>query len=475
MKKRLYGSSIVYVMACILATALVACGDDKGSDPRDDYDMSGCCPTVIFATKILTVNDQNDTIDVDFHVDSTSVSILNQVCNPPPGMNYTCRLPTYVFSKDTVIIRRVPSSEEISSSSASSDTTEISKIEQDVAAAIANHCMNDSTKADSLLASYNSTGNFEEATTSLADCAYRMTLETMDGDAILPSDFDRITWNAGTDRQKFKKAFYKFWQDDFGVGICNKDSLNIVKKNQDTLSSAAKYFICTDEREGFTSEMNWVAATDLQVNTYGIECDSVDYKEIRGSLDSAMYVCEKGCWRLPMDVERENGLCTAENKGQVKSGKIYDYICDATSWELNVLSVTDSRDNREFNALKIAGLLWMTENFKTDSSKYSWNEVMEADFCPTSWRIPTSDEWVKMLDTLGQVKANADPLNLIKGAPTWSDWWSATEADADSAISFVIQYTPRDYSESIKFSYSYGKEAKVSEYKKFARCVKDIE
>ena len=366
-----------------------------------------------------------------------------------------------------------------SSSVVGSCSSELGESGLEAISAMAYYCVHDSAKVDSLLAIYKADGNFGDMTTSFADCAYEMSFDHLDGDEIMPSPLEmfylnekpysnfKISWG------KFRETIYKFWQDDFGVGPCNRDFENVVKRNQDSLSESPRYFICTDRRPGYYSEINWVSASALQVATYGLECDSSDYRSITDSADGSMYVCDRGDWRLPKDVEKEYGLCKAENNGEVKAGEIYEYICDSASWKLNELVLVDSSDNREFRALKIAGLYWMSENFKTDSSRYFWNEVMDENFCPKGWRIPSDKEWKSMLDTLRGVRANEYPMNLIEEFGI-VNWWSSTEYGADSAVVFGIDYYPMDYASSRKFTYYRSIRPKESKYRyDYARCVKD--
>lgn len=420
-------------MLLIVATMLVACGDDNGSSATDEG--GGCSSSVI------------------------------------PGSDRESS------SSSNVILS---GSEESSSSVVGSCSSELGESGLEAISAMAYYCVHDSVKVDSLLAIYKADGNFGDMTTSFADCAYEMSFDYLDDDVIMPSPLKmfylnekpysnfKISW------VKFRETIYKFWQDDFGVGPCNRDFENVVKRNQDSLSESPRYFICTDRRPGYYSEINWVSASALQVATYGLECDSSDYRSITDSADGSMYVCDRGDWRLPKDVEKEYGLCKAENDGEVKAGEIYEYICDSASWKLNELVLVDSSDNREFRALKIAGLYWMSENFKTDSSRYFWNEVMDENFCPKGWRIPSDKEWESMLDTLRGVRANEYPMNLVERFGGVVNWWSSTEYGADSAVVFGIDYHPMDYASSRKFTYHRGIQPKESKYRyDYARCVKD--
>lgn len=367
------------------------------------------------------------------------------------------------------------SSSSVSSSSEISSSSETSaKTPEEIAAinAIAHSCSRDSLMADSLLSVYEKEGSFGEATTGLADCAYIMTLERLSGDVIVPSSFSRIQRDPGLNYQDFKTAFYKFWQDDYGVGPCNGDSLNVVSKNRDSLSSTASYFICTDKRAGFTSEINWVGASDLQVNTYKQDCGSSDYREIKNSTTEKMYVCDHGKWRYPMEVEEECGLCGTDNDGLVKAGSIFEYVCDSSQWKLNELIVKDSSDDKEYRATKVAGLYWMRDNMQADTARLYWDEVSAEDFCPSGWRLPTSVEWMSLFKAMNYRASNASVMRLQGAAIGSSVWWTSSESGADSVQVAYVNYHPMSYEAAQRFE-TFGVNTTTKTYPHSARCVKD--
>ncbi|WP_290747154.1 hypothetical protein [Fibrobacter sp. UBA4309] len=372
-------------------------------------------------------------------------------------------------SSSEVSSSSVSSSSEISSSSETS-----AKTPEEIAAinAIARSCSRDSSMADSLLDVYEKEGNFGEATTRLADCAYSMSFEQLQGDVIIPSGLYRVQRDLDLNYQDFKTAFYKFWQDDFGVGPCNWDSLNVVTQNKDSLSSAGRYFICTDKREGFNSEINWIRASDLQVNTYKQDCDSSDYREIKNSTTGKMYVCDHGKWRYPMEVEEECGLCGTDNDGLVKAGSIFEYVCDSSQWKLNELIVKDSSDDKEYRATKVAGLYWMRDNMQADTARLYWDEVSAEDFCPSGWRLPTSVEWMSLFKAMNYRASNASVMRLQGGAIGSSVWWTSSESGADSVQVAYVNYHPMSYEAAQRFE-TFGVNTTTKTYPHSARCVKD--
>ena len=367
------------------------------------------------------------------------------------------------------------SSSAASSSSGTSSSSETSaKTPEEIAAinAIARSCSRDSLMADSLLGVYEKEGSFGEATTRLADCAYSMCFEQLQGDVIIPSGLFRVQRDLDLNYQDFKTAFYKFWQDDFGVGPCNWDSLNVVTQNKDSLSSAGRYFICTDKREGFNSEINWIRASDLQVNTYKQDCGSSDYREIKNSTTGKMYVCDHGKWRYPMEVEEECGLCGTDNDGLVKAGSIFEYVCDSSQWKLNELIVKDSSDDKEYRATKVAGLYWMRDNMQADTARLYWDEVSAEDFCPSGWRLPTSVEWMSLFKAMNYRASNASVMRLQGAAIGSSVWWTSSESGADSVQVAYVNYHPMSYEAAQRFE-TFGVNTTTKTYPHSARCVKD--
>ena len=446
MNKRIpvFGMLFLHILLC---GAFLACSSDSVSNSPDE---------------------KNDEASLSSSAEvSSSADISSSATTSSSSESVTEKSSSSGESQDTG-----KSSSEISSSSGTSEKT---PEEMAAISAIARSCSRDSLMADSLLNVYEKEGSFGEATTRLADCAYSMSFERLYGDVRVPSDFDRLDRDLDLNYSEFKKAFYKFWQDDYGVGPCGRDSFNVVSKNRDSLSTAASYFICTDRRDGFTSEMNWVRANDLQINAYKQDCGSADYRGITNPTTGKLYVCDHGTWRYPLEVEEECGLCGTDNDGLVKAGSIFEYVCNSNQWKMNELVLKDSRDNKEYRTTKVAGLYWMMENMQTDTALFSWDEVSKEDFCPSGWRLPTSDEWWNMFEAMDDMSSNASIMKLLGGALRYSSWWTSTEVDPDSASMVYVRYQPLNYADSKKFSFitNYNRSVSLKTDRYYARCVKD--
>jgi uncharacterized protein (TIGR02145 family) len=145
---------------------------------------------------------------------------------------------------------------------------------------------------------------------------------------------------------------------------------------------------------------------------------------------------------------------------------------------------TDERDGRKYRTVKIGDQLWMAENlnYKTGNSwcygnddsnsknygrLYNWDTAMTA--CPAGWRLPTGQEWDKLITEVG---GSSVAGKFLKAASGWSNngvgtddyrfsalpggfrvtnsnfdgvgnygnWWTATEYDGDNAYMRGMHY-----------------------------------
>lgn len=95
--------------------------------------------------------------------------------------------------------------------------------------------------------------------------------------------------------------------------------------------------------------------------------------------------------------------------------------------ETKYLKFTDSRDNKQYNSIMIGNIQWMSENldYKVDRSVpselkgglrlYAWDEALEV--CPAGWRLPTVDEWLRLINLAG---GDSVAGRVLKSARLWN-------------------------------------------------------
>ncbi|MCX6242640.1 MAG: hypothetical protein NTX43_12610 [Bacteroidetes bacterium] len=89
-------------------------------------------------------------------------------------------------------------------------------------------------------------------------------------------------------------------------------------------------------------------------------------------------------------------------------------------------TITDSRDGRIYQWVKIGKKSWLAENLKYNAKPgswvynkdttnislygrlYTWNAAMTA--CPKGWAVPTDDDWARLIEKLGGFDAAGGKL-----------------------------------------------------------------
>lgn len=181
--------------------------------------------------------------------------------------------------------------------------------------------------------------------------------------------------------------------------------------------------------------------------------------------------------------------------------------------ELHTIFI-DSRDNQQYNVVKIGNQIWMAENLRStvfndgisipletnkelwknlvtpvyafnDKVKdnkeyfgayYNWYVVATNKLCPTGWHIPTDEEWSVLIEYLGGKKVAGEKMKdvygfnaILAGQMNYGhfydlgyigSWWSATNGN----FQFIMRPYKSIYNKSLGADKSWGRTV---------RCVKD--
>lgn len=112
-------------------------------------------------------------------------------------------------------------------------------------------------------------------------------------------------------------------------------------------------------------------------------------------------------------------------RAYTKSNNLIVYSNEQSFTTLDVHgTLTDSRDNKTYNTIRIGNLWWMVENlnFYTSSDSWCYNDSVTYaetygrlytwgtanNVCPAGWHLPTDAEWKELEMYLGMTQAQAD-------------------------------------------------------------------
>ena len=321
--------------------------------------------------------------------------------------------------------------------------------------------------------------NNDSAMYRIAKSAFTNNLSRMSGDVIYP------VGKRGTDielwRSKFDSTssafvspsivsdidavFTVFWEKEFGLGSCNQENLNELKKTR----YDEVYKCKSPDSHCYTGYCNsttrWMDATRMESDTYGIECSGTDFFISSENPDSIPYVCESGKWRQTLDIEREIGLCTSDLNGEFRETDKFGYTCKSKSWNIFTDSLVDARDGKIYAYIRASRLYWMIDNLH--DTTFTWAEM---DECPEGWRLPTKVEWDSLFRQLGGLRDNARTMKLDPFLMAWQ-YWSSTEVNDSLAYVSSVSFHAMDPQQAQFFSYGTMEFSKNSPA--YIRCVKE--
>ena len=156
--------------------------------------------------------------------------------------------------------------------------------------------------------------------------------------------------------------------------------------------------------------------------------------------------------------------------------------CEEESITLN--QFVDERDGETYEYIEIGNQTWMTENLRYVTPApadyyisnygilYTWESANR--ICPAGWHLPTQDEWLQLIDYLGDnsgaalkesgfkvVYAGWYQVGEYSSKGRVGAWWSATEFDTYAWVYYVNEWDIIHHTNLLKTS------------KLTIRCVKD--
>lgn len=147
---------------------------------------------------------------------------------------------------------------------------------------------------------------------------------------------------------------------------------------------------------------------------------------------------------------------------------------------------TDKRDNHTYSWEKVGDQIWMTEplRFREDFSGhmlYNSSELVKA--CPIGWRIPTSNDWEKVIEyytkervilQVSSMRGNrtffSNIFRIYKNHPQDWSFWTLLQSDPNSFYGMLISKADERYGD---YNYTLMLNEKDESDKCYVLCIKD--
>lgn len=146
------------------------------------------------------------------------------------------------------------------------------------------------------------------------------------------------------------------------------------------------------------------------------------------------------------------GACKKDDKNNDQNNNVINTPTpDPEPHSCTFMSITDPRDNQEYQVIQIGEQRWFAENLKyagtltqannvnswttsgqngqgawcyhggtpdnnaTYGKLYNWFAAANESICPPGWHIPTNNEWTELVDFLGGVFAAGGKMKALTG------------------------------------------------------------
>lgn len=168
------------------------------------------------------------------------------------------------------------------------------------------------------------------------DAATKMSIAEWAADADSTGRLDTIrtnvkNWNLSLMVPNFEQHVRHFWNTEYGLGKCGRDSVGVVKaatagKRKDSKTR----YICKEVRE-YSGDYRWVIASDIEKDTYKWKDDN-DGALKAGDVTGKKYVFDKlgsfngkAGWRVAESIEQQYGGCVEALYDSIRTDKVYAY------------------------------------------------------------------------------------------------------------------------------------------------------